>query len=205
MDELAISKTEQQILDAAYRVFQKKGKAGARMQEIADEAGINKSMLHYYFRNKESLFRKIFLQSFSEFLGSVIPMMNNTQTNWQDKARVLTSHYIAFMRQRPDLPLFVINEINQDPSGFFNILKIESVLLQTTFFAQLHEAAINGEIRKIHPLQVFVSIVSGVIFPFIAAPMIKQAASLSDTDWDTFMNERGIIVQEMVITFLEKK
>lgn len=204
MDELIVSKTEQQILDAAYQVFQKKGKSGARMQEIADEAGINKSMLHYYFRNKESLFRKIFLQSIAEFLGSIIPMMNNTQTIWQDKARILTSHYIAFMRQRPDLPLFVINEINQDPTGFFNFLKIESVLLQTTFFAQLYEAAGKGEIRKIHPLQVFVSIVSGVIFPFIAAPMIKQAASLSDTDWDTFMNEREIIVQEMIITFLEK-
>ena len=51
--------TEQRILEAARRVFTRKGMAGARMQEVADEAGINKALLHYYFRDKQRLFEAL--------------------------------------------------------------------------------------------------------------------------------------------------
>jgi len=55
--------TEEKIVEAARTIFIKKGLSGARMQEIADEAGINKAMLHYYFRSKDMLFEMIFRQS----------------------------------------------------------------------------------------------------------------------------------------------
>ena len=52
--------TEQIVRDAARKVFTQKGFDGARMQDIADEAGIHKSLLHYYFRSKDKLFEAIF-------------------------------------------------------------------------------------------------------------------------------------------------
>jgi len=52
--------TEQRILDAAHAVFVRRGSAGARMQEIAAEAGVNQALLHYYFRTKELLARAAF-------------------------------------------------------------------------------------------------------------------------------------------------
>ena len=165
MEGLESNKTEQQILEAAYRVFQKKGKAGARMQEIADEAGINKSMLHYYFRNKDSLFKKIFLQSITEFLGSVIPLINDQETTWEEKIKGLIGHYINFMRHRPDLPFFVMNEINQNSVEFFNHLNLNigSTLMNSYFFIQLQEEMKAGKIRNLNPLQIFISILSNVI------------------------------------------
>ncbi|MBD3748775.1 MAG: TetR/AcrR family transcriptional regulator [Sphingobacteriales bacterium] len=198
------NKTEQQILEAAYRVFQKKGRAGARMQEIADEAGINKSMLHYYFRNKDSLFRKIFMQSIAEFLGSVIPMLNNVETTWQEKISDFIAHYNTFLTKRPDLPLFVMNEINQHPDEFFNQLQIENILMHTVFFNQLSAAAERGEIRTIHPIQVFVTMLSNIVFPFIAAPIIKKVAAFTDSNWEHFMEDRVRITKEIIINYLEK-
>lgn len=56
--------TEEQILDAAKNVFQTKGMDGARMQEIADKAGINKAMLHYYYRSKQLLFEAVLKMHF---------------------------------------------------------------------------------------------------------------------------------------------
>lgn len=204
MIDSSSNKTEQQILEAAYRVFQKKGRAGARMQEIADEAGINKSMLHYYFRNKDSLFRKIFMQSITEFLGSVIPMLNNMETPWQQKIADLIHHYKAFLTKRPDLPLFVMNEINQNPDEFFNQLQIENILMHTVFFNQLNAAMECGEIKRIHPIQVFVTILSNIVFPFIAAPIIKKVAALTEINWEHFMEERERITKDIIITYLEK-
>ena len=52
--------TESRILEAAKEVFIAKGFDGARMQEIADTAEINKALLHYYFRNKDKLFEAVF-------------------------------------------------------------------------------------------------------------------------------------------------
>jgi AcrR family transcriptional regulator len=52
--------TEDKIFEAATLVFEEKGMAGARMQNIADRAGINKALLHYYFRTKDHLFDAVF-------------------------------------------------------------------------------------------------------------------------------------------------
>ena len=60
--------TEDKIVSAAKKVFITKGMDGARMQEIADEAGINKALLHYYFRTKNKLFDKVFSIIFRDVL-----------------------------------------------------------------------------------------------------------------------------------------
>jgi AcrR family transcriptional regulator len=64
--------TEEKILEAAKKVFHRKGFEGARMQEIADEAGINKALLHYYFRTKENLFDDVFKAAFREIFPNYL-------------------------------------------------------------------------------------------------------------------------------------
>ena len=60
--------TEQKIREAARKVFQAKGMHGARMQDIADTAGINKALLHYYFRSKDQLFEAIFKEALQQLI-----------------------------------------------------------------------------------------------------------------------------------------
>ena len=64
--------TEQRILDAAHAVFVRRGTAGARMQEIAAEAGVNQALLHYYFRNKEQLAQAAFERAAKGFMPAVV-------------------------------------------------------------------------------------------------------------------------------------
>jgi len=74
------STPENNILNAAKEIFQKKGMAAARMQEIADEAGINKAMLHYYYRSKELLFEAVFKSAFSMIAPQLNEIMNADTT-----------------------------------------------------------------------------------------------------------------------------
>src|SRR5438477_9713931 len=67
--------TEQRILDAAHAVFVRRGTAGARMQEIAAEAGVNQALLHYYFRNKEQLARAAFERAGKGFMPAVVQVI----------------------------------------------------------------------------------------------------------------------------------
>ena len=73
--------TEERILAAAHAVFLRHGAHGARMQDIADEAGVNKALLHYYFRSKDRLAEEVFRRTFAgiipvvmHVLGSELPL-----------------------------------------------------------------------------------------------------------------------------------
>lgn len=196
-----INTTESQIFESALKVFHKKGLAGARMQEIADEAGINKSMLHYYFRSKEQLFRQVFMQSFRRFIGSIVPLLNEENT-WEEKVPLIIEHYAQVMQANPDLALFVINELRQNPEGFINVVK-NNAFLDSVFIRQLRHAIQQGLIRPVPPIQIWISIVSGIVFPFIAEPMIKLTVSIQDTNWESFIVERKRIVADMLISYLK--
>ena len=77
MNEIKKDNTEEKILNAAQTVFIQKGMDGARMQEIADEAGINKALLHYYFRTKQKLFEAIFKKVFSQIFPNLMDMVHS--------------------------------------------------------------------------------------------------------------------------------
>ena len=71
--------TEERIFEAARKVFARKGRDGARMQEIADEAGINRALLHYYFRSKQGLFEAVFEYMFEQYMRSFDAVLEHGQ------------------------------------------------------------------------------------------------------------------------------
>ena len=109
--------TQAKILSAAKQVFLLKGMAGARMQDIADEAGINKALLHYYFRSKEKLFETIFSEALNQFFPKIAHIIESDITLFQ-KIESFCSEYITTMQQNAYLPLFVLNEVNKQPEYF---------------------------------------------------------------------------------------
>ena len=86
--------TEEKILTAAKQVFLTRGMDGARMQDIADEAGINKALLHYYFRSKDQLFEKIFLEVAHAFLPRVLGILESESTLFE-KIERFCNEYIS--------------------------------------------------------------------------------------------------------------
>ena len=114
--------TKEKIIQAAHDVFILKGMDGARMQEIADEAGINKALLHYYFHSKEQLFKEVFYGILSKLIPGLILIFKG-EGSLPDKIEAVVAEYDSFMFRNPFLPQFVIREINRDPdqlSGFMS-------------------------------------------------------------------------------------
>ena len=114
--------TESSILDAAKRIFQNKGMDGARMQEIADEANINKAMLHYYFRSKELLFEAVFTNAFA-LLAPQLNAILNDDSSIEEKIKKFTFNYISFIIKHPYLPNFIIQELNRNPDFILKLYK----------------------------------------------------------------------------------
>jgi len=195
--------TEELIIEAAKKVFVKRGLAGARMQEIADEAGINKAMLHYYYRSKEKLFEIVFNEAFSKVIGRLSEVVGQPMA-FEEKIRAIVEHYIISISDTPYLPIFVLNEINQQPDmiikrlssfpGFQNVLG---------FMKEVVEAGKNGIIKEVSPIQLFLNIVSMCIFPFVARPLIQGIMMQDNVQFDMIIQERKTLVADVILSWLK--
>src|SRR5580765_7120438 len=106
--------TEQRILDAAHAVFVRRGTAGARMQEIAAEAGVNQALLHYYFRSKDRLAQAAFQRAASDLMPAVIQALGSDGDLESKVARVIELE-LDHLSRAPYLPGYIISEITHHP------------------------------------------------------------------------------------------
>ncbi|MBP6758839.1 MAG: TetR/AcrR family transcriptional regulator [Flavobacterium sp.] len=195
--------TEEKIFNAARIVFQKKGFAGARMQEIADEAGINKAMLHYCFKNKELLFQAVFMNAFGQLAPQINAIFNSSDTLF-DKIKKFTHSYITFVIQNPYLPQFVIQEMNNNPVFVMSFLKNVNTPNPTTLITQIEKEIADGIIKPINPKQLLMNIISMTVFPFAAQMMIKGMLQISDEEFNQMMEERKTSIAEQIINSIKR-
>lgn len=190
--------TEDKILEAAKNVFVSKGMEGARMQEIADEAGINKALLHYYFRSKERLFEAIF----SEVIKVAFPTITRilqSDTGIVTKIEQIIDAYIEVLIKHPFLPGFVMKEMNRDPSGLFRLV-LKFGLNPQPVFNMIQEAMDRGEIIQMKPHHLALNVASMCIFPFAARPILNFVFFKDDNQaTEEFYAERADVIKKFVI------
>jgi len=190
--------TEEKILEAAKNVFIAKGMDGARMQEIADEAGINKALLHYYFRSKERLFEAIFGEIIKYAFPKITSIINSDEPI-VNKIGQIVDAYIALLIKHPFIPAFILKEINRDPSGLFKL--IAKYGIKTNYvWDKLVEAMDRGEIVRMDPRHLVVNIVSMCVFPFAARPVLNYLIFREDKEaLELFYTERAAVIKQFVI------
>ena len=197
------STTEEKILHAARKVFIAKGMAGARMQDIADEAGINKALLHYYFRSKEKLFEQIFKELSFQFLPRVNSIFESDSTLFE-KIEMFCGEYISKLIENPFIPLFIVNEMNKQPEVFLKKMWGGKKPVVAKLVEQIEIEVRKGRIRKIHPAQLLLNMVSMCIFPFIGKPLCQLVIGINETVYRQLMEERKKIVPQFIIQSISK-
>lgn len=195
--------TEERVLEAAKKVFLQKGMDGARMQDIADEAGINKAMLHYYFRSKEKLFEKIFAELSQHFFPKLI-MIFESNENLFKKIEMFVSEYIEQMKQTPYLPIFVLNEVNRQPEAFIKKMMGNRKPPVNKFFIAVESEVKRGIIKPINPAQLLLNIVSLCIFPFVARPMFQMLVDINKKTFDEMLEQRKKELPKFIIEAIKK-
>lgn len=183
---------EEKILKAAEEVFLRDGYSGSRMQDIADLAGINKAMLHYYFRSKDKLFEHIFDKKVSIMFPQMEELFE-TKDNFIDIVSAFIEKYLELLIENPFLPLFVVSTINKADNKEF----IEK--LPTRFIAKLIERYYEDfhlqKVRELNPFQFVMSVFSMCAFPFMAKPMILKATNANNEAFTALMKNRVSEIQ----------
>jgi AcrR family transcriptional regulator len=194
--------TEILILEAAKSIFQTKGMDGARMQEIANEAGINKAMLHYYYRSKQLLFEAVFKNAFS-LLAPQLNAVLNDDSSIEEKVRSFTSNYIAFIAKHPYLPNFIIQELNRNPDFILKMKENSAFPNLEKFKKQVDVEVEKGLIKKISAQQLFINILALNVFPFIAKPLIQGLIAADDEEFKQIIENRKTEVADFIINSIK--
>ncbi len=188
--------TETLIINAARDVFIYKGYDGARMQEIADRAGINKSLLHYYFRSKEKLFDKVFTETFGGVLNAIKEVFNSSVT-LDDYIENFVVKYTKELQSKPFIANFVLHELSRNPERIVN--HINSSALDKEKMFKLISATERENLKQFHPVHILVDIIALSIFPFVARPMVEGIMFNGNSEaFNDFINERPSHIIEFV-------
>lgn len=191
--------TEEKIKAAAKLVFAQKGFAATRTRDIAEASGINLALLNYYFRSKQKLFDGIMLEKMQEFFGKVAPIFLDDTTTLETKIESFVSRYIDMLIKNPELPIFVLSEIRNQPQHFARIGNINEIFSRSSFINQLKEKR-----PEVNPMHFLMSMLGMTVFPFIAMPILKSAASLDDDRFIAMMEERKKQIPIWMNAILEK-
>ena len=197
---MEITDPEKRILQAARKVFEVDGFGGARMQRIADEAGISKASLHYYFRSKEKLFDKIF----DEYMERIIPLFStwhDDSDEWQPKVRRYMEDLMLVFRDTS--MLFLIQEMRRDP------VKLEMQLAAkrkkpNAFVAYYERLRKDGLVRDTDPRVFALAMHALCAYPYMNEPMMCGALRLKPSEYHDFLVPYVEQAAEIMIRSMKK-
>lgn len=175
------------------------------MQEIADEAGINKSLLHYYYRTKEKLFGSVFKFTFSLLAPKMIKIFDSNKDAFE-VIELFIENYLELIRKNPFIPMFILNEVNKKDTNFVvNVIRnsgIDISILEKFFEKEKK----NGLIREdVNPRNVLVNIIGLCVFPVIGRPLLEVIVFEDNPEmYDAFLDDRKRQVTELIINSIKK-
>lgn len=199
------SDTKKKILQTAISIFREKGKDGAKMQEIADGAGINKAMLHYYFSSKDQLFEEVFKLTAVAYFSNINKIVQSPGSI-EEKIGQLCQVYIDMSLENPYMPVFMIAEMHRSPSDFFKHIFSDKKDKPdfVSFKKQIEEEVAKGKIIPIKPMQLIFNILSLCVFPIVSRPMMQFVGSISDKEFLQLMEERKNLIPRLILSSIQK-
>lgn len=184
------SATEELIKDTAKRVFFGEGRFNATTQEIADAAGINRTLINYYFRSRNNLFDIVFDDAQSKehqmtqaIVFSSLPL--------KEKLGQYLDAFFEQSKKYPYLEIYMVTQMNQgicykDP-------EVMGELLQK-FYAEIETEMDKGNIARMRPEQFALNLISLASFPVSMRPLLEKTMGFDKEHFDVLLEERKEII-----------
>jgi len=165
------------ILQAAAQEFADHGIAGARTDAIAREARVNKALLYYYFKDKETLHGAVLESAFSGLKASVFQVLDSDLPP-REKIMAYVGAYFDFIASNQVYPRLMQREMMRAREGrSTNFEKLIKNYFQPIFLRLsevLRNGIAQGEFRNVDPAHFVPSMVAMIVFYFSSAPVMKK-------------------------------
>jgi TetR/AcrR family transcriptional regulator len=188
--------TEELIKNTAKQVFFGEGRFNATTQEIADAAGVNRTLINYYFRSRDNLFQIVFEDAQKEERKRT-EMIVFSGLPFKEKIGEFLDIFFEQAKQYPYLEMYIVTQMNQGTC--FKDPEVMSKLLET-FYKEIQAEMDNGNVIKMRPQQFVINMISLTSFPVSMRPMIQETMGFTPEEYDVILQERKeIILQTLFI------
>ncbi len=165
--------TARRIVAAAEEIFAEQGLAGARMDEIARAAKVNKALLYYYFKSKEELHRFV-LDTLLSQLGAGQKASTAAPASPRERLSAAVDHFFHFVQHHPNYPRLIQREVMSRGPNLDWIVSEYYRPLTERLVQTIEEGIASGEFRLLDAQQAAFSIISMLAFYFGAAPVLSR-------------------------------
>jgi TetR/AcrR family transcriptional regulator len=199
------SSAEERILGAATAEFAAHGYFGARTQAIADAAGVNKAMLHYYFRSKENLYGHVIKAAFARILTQV-------GEAWLHKGPLKTrlqgvvDSYMDNYERNPGFLKIILREVVDGGERFRSIFKemrekdfLSAEWTPMDLMARVAEELGLSPRETVHLL---VNLIGMCVISFTSPPLLESLLSFDVSDFQAFLRERRVAIKSMMLAYV---
>jgi TetR/AcrR family transcriptional regulator len=195
--------TARKIKAAAKMVFVARGYDGTTMQAIAEASGVNKALLHYYYRSKDNLFQMIFREQLEHFTRTLTDALKMPAATARERLEAWVDRERTLLNQDPQLPLFLLGEVRRNPALIKDLLQgvitPEAAAVQAETFKDL-----AAEAREFAPDQILVLVYSLLMFPLLAAPLIQALLGVPPERWSQILDTQAALAKDLLKRFLGK-
>jgi len=192
------SVTEELIINTAKHIFFFKGNYHATTQDIADAAGVNRALIHYYFRTREQLMDAVLKVAMTK-MNERLYLITQSEVSFKEKIGNLISIIIEGMLETPYLENFVVNEYNRlNLTCVVNPHKelIDSCL--AGFLLEIKQEMEKGTIATVDPLHFVINLLSMCAYPISMGPMIQRTFGMTELDYQQFIRDQKTIIFNLI-------
>ena len=194
--------TRDRILDAADRVFIRKGTASGRTQDIADEAGVNKALVHYYFGTKAALADAVFARALGLLVPRIFGILADPGRSLDQKVPAIVKEQIDFHSAHPYFAGYMVAELHAHPERVARLVAAQGPIPLDVLRRQLQEGARAGKLRRISPEQFVASMMGLLLFPFAIRSALCELLDFDAARWNAFLEERRRNLPDFVLAGL---
>ncbi|EDM35734.1 putative transcriptional regulator, TetR family protein [Pedobacter sp. BAL39] len=186
--------TEELIKETAKHLFFVEGKLHSTTQEIADAAGVNRTLVNYYFRSRDILFDQVFREAQEEQVKTFDKILESGIC-FKEKIRTLISVFLKEGMKYPYRDLFLITEMNRNVVIHVKKAKVKRMKL---FMEEIRAEMQQGNIRMMNPKHFILNLFSMMAYPLATAPLQKVLYELNDSEYASLMEERKQLIYDTI-------
>lgn len=187
------------IKQSAKRLFFSKGRLNAKMHEIAEDAGINRALLHYYYRSKDNLFQVVLKEAVDETFIRMFSILSEEIT-FEEKIEKAIHHIIDCLAQYPFIESFIISEINKEhDQQLSQPLISEGRTFLKRFLKEIEQYIKANKIPHISPEDFIVNMMALCAYPYSTKPIVQNILGLTEKEYMSFVNKRKKMIVRLVL------
>ncbi|HEX3985442.1 MAG TPA: TetR/AcrR family transcriptional regulator [Acidobacteriaceae bacterium] len=191
-------KSRTRILHAAIREFSEHGLAGARTNTIAAAAQVNKALLYYYFRDKESLYGAALEAVATQVAESALAVLDMKCSAGERLLRFVLQHFDRILSQQ-GFQALMQQEMVRFRDGQSSAMNILAKKAFEPIFRRadqiVREGMLSGELCRVDPLQMMYAALGANVFYFLSAPMVRLATPFDPLESSSIADRRRLAIE----------